>query len=130
MSTGSGIERRRHPRVAILAQVRVKRGSVDYVMELSNISRSGALFSTGEMKRPTWCEPGRVLEINIIDPRDLDAIDVRGEIARVNQSARDTELAVRFVEMDAALQDRIDRFIETAVAGASRRPGPPPLPET
>ncbi len=128
MSEPSGIERRQHPRFELMAQVRVKRGTVDYVMDLSNISRGGALFSMGTLKRPPWSEPGRVLEICIIHPIELAAIDVKGEIVRVNQSANDTLLAVRFVEMSATLQAQIDRLVELAVDPDAPK-GPPPLPK-
>jgi len=123
------IERRAHPRFTLLAQVRVKRGKVDYVMELSNISRSGALFSIGSLQPRGWIEPHRVLEVSIIHPDTLDAIEVKGEVVRVEKTDRDTVLALRFIEVSAELEAQIDRWI-TDSRETARRPkmGPPPLP--
>jgi c-di-GMP-binding flagellar brake protein YcgR len=134
MAHGSGIERRAHARYDLIAQVRVKSGRVDYVMELMNISCGGALFSMGSLKRPPWAEPGRKLEISVIHPVDLDAVETIGEIVRIDQSAEDTRLAVRFVEVAAETQTRIDQLVEVAMGSVEvprpgRPKGPPPLPK-
>ncbi len=129
MSEGSGIERRLHPRYELMAQVRVKRGTVDYVMEMVNISRGGALFSMGTLKRPPWVEASRVTEISIVHPVELDAIEVKGEIVRVTSSPKDTLVAVRFVELTAGVQAQVDRLVELAAETAPPAKGPPPLPK-
>ena len=76
-------ERRAHPRFELMAQVRVKRGRVDFIMDLCNISQSGALLDMGSLKTPSWVQTGRVVQIFIIHPEDLDTIAVQGEIMRV-----------------------------------------------
>jgi hypothetical protein len=132
-------DRRAHPRYELMAQVRVKRGQVDYVLDLANISRGGAMFSSGSLKLPPWAAVGRKLEISIIHPVSLDSVDVQGEIVRVVGTATDTKLAVRFVELGAAAQTQIDALVELAAQrapseapppppGSDAKKGPPPLP--
>jgi c-di-GMP-binding flagellar brake protein YcgR len=117
-------ERRRHPRYDLIAQVRVKRGRVDYVLELSNISMSGALIELGSLETPKWVEIGRELEVHIVHPIDLDAIEVPARVVRVEGTA--TRFAVEFEEVEAATEAGLARLIAAASGRASAEP--PPLP--
>jgi len=118
-------ERRRHERYEILAQVRVQRGAVDYVLELGNLSVSGALVSLGSLRKPTWVQLGRIAEFAIINPETLDPVTVPGRIVRVAQDEAGWSFAVEFVEPDAAAQKEILKLVVLAARGHQ---GPPPLP--
>ena len=118
-----GAERRVHPRFDLLAQIRVKRGSVTYVLELRNISKSGALIHTGTLKVPTWVRPQRDIEIHILHPEDLEPVLVSGKIVRVNKTDEGTLFAVHFDSVKEDSKKDIARLI------ALGRPQPPPLPK-
>jgi c-di-GMP-binding flagellar brake protein YcgR len=118
-----GAERRRHPRFELLAQVHVKQAQADYIMELDNISESGARLHLGSLKRPRWIALQRVLTISIVHPIDLDNIDVKGRVVRVEEDLENTVVAVCFVDLDETTERGIARLLETA-----RGPVPPPLP--
>lgn len=142
----AGFERRIAPRFDLMAQVRVKRGSVDYLMDLTNISMSGALVDMGTLRIPGWVKKGRVVEIGIIHPIDLDAITVLGEIVRVDKGAK-SSFAVQFVDVDADTRDGLERLHRAAIEPVAEEPkvvsvppparkrppplpkGPPPLPK-
>ena len=118
-----GAERRVHPRFDLLAQIRVKRGSVTYVLELRNISKSGAIIHTGTLKVPTWVRPQRDIEIHILHPEDLEPVLVSGKIVRVNKTDEGTLFAVHFDSVKEDSKKDIARLI------ALGRPQPPPLPK-
>ena len=121
-STG-GIERRVHPRFDLMAQIRVKRGSVTLVLELKNISKSGALIHTGSLKVPTWVRPYRDIELHILHPDDLEPIGVAAKIVRVDKTSNGTLFAVHFDAPDQEALVGIDRLIGLG------KPNPPPLPQ-
>jgi len=115
-------DRRRHSRYEILAQVGVSHGAQDYVLELTNISRSGALVHLGSLRKPLWAVVGRIIDLSIIVPVDLDAVEIQGRIVRLEQAGTRWGLAVEFTPPTTAQQDGIARLI------ALGRPQPPPLP--
>jgi len=119
---GGAEDRRRHSRYEILAQVGVSHGAQDYVLELTNISRSGALVHLGTLRKPLWAVVGRIIDLNILIPVDADAVELRGRIVRLEQTGTRWGLAVEFAPPTAAQQDGIARLI------ALGRPQPPPLP--
>ncbi|HZO14710.1 MAG TPA: PilZ domain-containing protein [Polyangiaceae bacterium] len=123
----SGIERRRHPRFDVLAQVRVKQSQSDLVTELDNVSLSGARLHLGKLRRPGWIAVDRVIEITIVHPVDLENIDVQGRVVRVEEDAQGTRVAVCFTDLDDRAQQGIARLVESARSAFERR-GPPPLP--
>jgi len=129
----SGIERRRHPRYELMAQVRVKRGKVDYIMELHNISMTGALVDMGSLAKPPWVDMDRTVEIGIIHPVDLDTVEVRGRVVRVDRDGDHTRFAVDF-ELDDGNREGVERLVKVAMQSeappAADRRGPPPLPTT
>lgn len=130
-------ERRLFERFDLMAQVRVKRGKIDILMELTNISMSGALVCMGTLRAPSWVEEGRVVEIGIVHPGDLDTITVRGEIVRIQKVAGATKFAVQFVDVDDQTIAGLERLHVAAVEAAAlegarprERKVPPPLPKT
>jgi hypothetical protein len=127
-------ERRRHPRYDLLAQVRVKRGAMDTVVELHNVSSSGALLHLGKLRRPAWVEMNRRLEIGIVHPVELDLIELQGRVVRVVEEDTGIALAVEFVDATPEALRGIERLVSTAreseSPASSRRPQPPPLPKS
>ena len=119
-----GVERRRHPRFDLLAQIRVKRGSVTYVLELRNISESGALVHTGTLKTPTWLRPLRDVELNILNPEDLEPVHAKGKVVRVSKVEDGTLFAVQFEEIDDSTRVGITNLMNLGEAQVV----PPPLP--
>ena len=133
-------ERRREQRFELLAQVRVKRGRVDYVLALTNISRSGVLVHLGSLKEPTWVVQDRVVELGVINPDDLDTVALKGTIVRLISDDDGTSFAVEFEGLDDTAQAGLDRLVELAQRTESASPansdkngtqrkGPPPLPK-
>ncbi len=119
-------DRRRHPRFDIFAQVRVKRSQSDLLMELTNISESGALVDMGTLAQPSWIDVGRVVEVSIVHPDTLDNIDVEARVVRMSKDERGTRFAVEFVEVDAAVQQALSALVAFAMKSAR----PPPLPKS
>jgi hypothetical protein len=106
-----------------LAQVHVSHANVDYVLELTNVSRSGALVHLGGLEKPLWIEKGRIVELCIIIPVDRDTVEVRGRIVRLDQRGDRWGFAVEYLPLSKAAQSAVDRLI------ALGRPQPPPLPK-
>ena len=125
-----GIERRRHPRFELMAQVRVKRGQVDYLAELSNISMSGVLLHLGTLKKPSWIDIGRVLEIGIVHPITLEPVMVHGKVVRISQDEADTSIGANFADLTDEQQRSIERLVSLARHPDEQGPAasPPPLP--
>ena len=135
MSEGTPSDRRRHQRFDLIAHVRVKRGRVDYVMELTNISRSGALVDMGTLDRPKWVSLDGEVEIGIIHPESLDIVPLTGKIVRVQRVGDSIQFAVTFIAPDEHAAE-LDGLIAYAQATSQAPPpteppaGPPPLPQT
>jgi hypothetical protein len=123
----SGTERRRHPRHELLAQVRVNRGREDIVMEMVNISLSGALIDMGTVQQPRWVDVGRALEIAITHPVSFDLVEVVGKIVRILKDETGTRFAVEFDDLNAEGAAALQSLVALAAEGETRR-GPPPLP--
>ncbi len=136
-------ERRIAPRLDLMAQVRVKRGKVDFLMDLTNISMTGALVDMGTLRMPSWVKHGRIVEIAIIHPIDLDMINVFGKIVRIIADESSTCFAVHFMELQeeaVAGLERLHLAAATSEPAAAPphlksvpppphvRKGPPPLP--
>jgi hypothetical protein len=124
--SGQGAERRRYPRFDLIAQVRVKRGREDVIMELSNISASGALFDMGTITRPSWIAIGRELEVGIVHPVDFDTVELVGRIARIVEDHTGVSVAVDFEALEGASRTGLERLLSLARTPA---PAPPPLPK-
>ena len=115
-------ERRRHPRYELIAQVHVKQAKTDYVVELRNISRSGALVLLGTLPKPTWIDVDRRLELSIVNPETLDPVPVGATVLRIQRDERGLSFAVDFGVLSPPTQAAIERLIQLG------RPQPPPLP--
>ncbi|MBN4050353.1 PilZ domain-containing protein [Desulfobulbus sp. AH-315-M07] len=136
--------RRRHERFELMAQVRATRGRVDYILELTNISLSGVLLHLGTLETPPWVGKDRMVEVSVINPKDLESVDLRGRIMRV---AADDEggisFAIQFEGLDAQATAGLERLIAVAQrtdaptpkasgdddSPADSKKGPPPLPK-
>lgn len=124
LAAESSLDRRRHPRVEIMAQVRVKRGRIDTLCELINISVSGALVDLGSLTAPAWIHRGRTLEIHVIHPVDFDTIELEARVVRVEQLPSTTRFGCEFVGLGAAERLALQRLLTMCHPPA----GPPPLP--
>jgi len=128
----SGAERRQHTRYELLAQVRVKRGKVDYVLELTNISQSGVLVHLGSLRVPTWVKLQRAVELAVINPETLATVRLHGTIVRLQEVTGSKCFAIVFGDLDSdgrrGLKDLIE-LAEKPAAPEERTPTPPPLPK-
>ena len=50
----------------MMASVHVRHAAVDYLLELGNISRSGALVLLGSLPQPLWMTLGRKVELSLV----------------------------------------------------------------
>lgn len=112
-------DRRVYPRYEILAQVRVREGLVDHVMEILNISRGGALVDLGDAKRPRWVEIRRELDVRLFDTEGATLVETGAHVVRIVETLDSRTFAVEF----DVVQD--DETIRRACASAAK---PPPLP--
>jgi c-di-GMP-binding flagellar brake protein YcgR len=118
-------ERRRDPRFEILAQVRVRRAETDYVLEVKNLSSSGALIELGSLERPGWLKIGRRVELTLFVSDQQESAEIAGDVVRVVEDAKMCAFGVHFVDISAAAQTHLDRLLGP---GRTLRPKPPPLP--
>ena len=122
------IERRRHARFEVMAQVRVKRGRNAYVLDVLNVSESGALVDLGSLERPFWLAKGRIVEMILFLPLEdvedvaLAPITAWAEIVRVDAAPSSIRFAVAFRDEDGKIAQAIRHLVEVAT------PRPPPLP--
>jgi hypothetical protein len=113
-------ERRRHARYDLIDHLRVERGRVDDVLELRNTSMAGALIELGRLEVPRWVEIVREVDVRIIHPVDLDAIEVPARVVRVESDSG------RFAGIAASIDAGLARSIAAAEGRGSAEP--PPLP--
>ena len=123
-------ERRRHQRYDIMAHVRVRRGTVNYILDVTNISLSGLFVSTLGLPRAGQFSAGQSIELNLFLPDVAENIRVLGRIVRMVD--RDDPPArgfgVEFVDVDEEARLGISLLVDTA--RDSVVPPPPPLPST
>jgi hypothetical protein len=119
-------DRRRHERYQLLAQVHIAHDTTAYVLELGNLSRSGALLCLGSLRPPDWIALHRVVQVGIINPETLDTVTLSAQIVRTQQDADGYGFAVRFEPPGAASTEGLDTLLRLA---ARLRTRPPPLPE-
>ncbi|MDD5307671.1 MAG: PilZ domain-containing protein [Deltaproteobacteria bacterium] len=120
-------DRRRHPRYDIMAQVRVLRGTVNYILDVSNISVVGLFVSTAGLPRMPWFRAGQRIELDVFTPEELENIRVFGRIVRLEEGVDGASrgFGVQFVDVDKDTQIKIDRLVELAKVHSIQ---PPPLP--
>ena len=111
-------------------------GTTDYIMELGNLSRSGALLTFGSLGKPLWARLGNQVQVGIVNPQTLDTVQLVGEIVRTHQDADGHGFAVRFQEPDEAAAAGLDELVRLAARREAKPPrpskprrGPPPLPQ-
>lgn len=120
-------ERRAQPRYDIVAQIRVKRGSVNYLMDVRNISMSGAFISSDKLSELSWAREGTQMEIHLFDLEDRRSVDVEASIVRVVGPGEPgkTGFGVRFGKLD---EERTRSLFEMVAFASTQSIHPPPLP--
>ena len=111
-------DRRIFERFDVIAQVRVRHGQVDHIMEVLNVSRGGALIDLGTDARPGWLKLDRRIQIRLLGPDGDELIDAEADVVRIVESRDARTFAVQFegVQGEAHLKDVL------------RSVRPPPLP--
>ncbi len=112
-----------------MAQVRVKQGRLDYLMDLVNISLGGALLHLGKLDRPGWLAVGRTLEVGIIHPIDYETLLFEGRVVRLVEDEEGTTVAVEFGDLGEEGMEAIGKLVKLAMDEAATPAGPPPLPQ-
>jgi hypothetical protein len=121
-------ERRRHQRYDIMAHVRVRRGTVNYILDVTNISSSGAFVSTLGLPRAGQFSAGQSIELNIFLSGVAENIRVLGRIVRMvdREDPPARGFGIEFVDVDEEARLGISLLVEAA--RSSDIPRPPPLP--
>ncbi len=122
------VERRGHPRYDIMAQIRVKRGRVNYIMDVKNVSLSGMLVESEAIKQMPWFRIGQELEMDIFTTEELVNVRVNGRIARIVEAdgSKPAGFGVEFSELGDQEKERIALLVDLAEKQSIH---PPPLPE-
>lgn len=109
----------RAERYALMAQVRVRRSKVDYVLDVIDISLSGALVDLGELARPDWLKIRQHVLLTLL----LDGVqqELTGEVVRIVEDLEGSRFAIRYTP-DVA----VDELRQLLMAHG--RSLPPPLP--
>jgi len=112
-----------------MAQIRVKRGHVNYIMEVGNISTGGLYISTTGANKLPWFRVGQELELDVFTTDELENLRVRGRIVRMvqDEEAGVVGFGVEFVRPDEQTRESIRGLVDQ-VAGGSYHP--PPLPDS
>jgi hypothetical protein len=120
-------DRRRHPRYDIAAQIRVRYGRVNYVMEVGNISLSGAFVRCDDLERLPQFRIGQELDLDVFEFENLDNVSLRGRIVRIVESggALRPGFGVQFVNPTPETYDKLFGLVECACRLSAE---PPPLP--
>ena len=71
----------RAERYALMAQVRVRRSDIDYVLDVIDISLSGALIDLRELARPKWLKVRQEVLLTLL--LDGEQQELTGEIVRI-----------------------------------------------
>jgi hypothetical protein len=122
------VERRRHRRYDIAAQIRVKRGHVNYVMDVANISLSGAFIRCDELNQLPWFRIGQELDLDIFDFQDLENTTLKAEIVRIvdEDGPGRPGFGVQFVNLTVEVYDKLFVLVASAARLSAQ---PPPLPD-
>jgi hypothetical protein len=121
------VERRRHPRYDLAAQIRVKYGRVNYIMQVSNISLSGAFIRCDNLEQLPWFHVGQEVTLDIFDIEDLENTTVAGRIVRKVDAGDSGHpgFGVQFVNLTVEARDRLFELVALAARLSAQ---PPPLP--
>lgn len=112
-------ERRVFPRYELLAQLSVRDGAVDHVLEILNLSRGGALVDLGSTARPRWLELHRAVEARLFDADGHVLLEAMGRVVRIAETLEHRTFAIQF---DTLLDEHV---VRSALRAVGR---PPPLP--
>ena len=122
------LERRGHQRYDIMAHVRVKHGTVNYILDVTNVSLSGVFVSTIGLPRAGQFSAGQTIELNLFLSDVAENVRVFGRIVRMVD--RDDPPArgfgVEFVDANDEARRGIALLVEAARSSVT--PQPPPLP--
>ena len=123
-----GQERRGHPRYDVMAQIRVKRGRTNYIMDVKNISIAGMLVESESIKNMPWFRVDQELEMDIFTTADLDNVRLKGRIARIIETEETGKdgFGVAFDDPDPESMTKLAVIVDRASQDSVR---PPPLPE-
>jgi len=121
-------ERRRHQRYDIMAHVRVKHGTINYILDVTNVSLSGVFVSTLGLSRTVQFSAGQSIELNLFLSGVAENVRVFGRIVRVveREDPPASGFGVEFVDVDEEARLGIDLLVEAG--RSSEIPRPPPLP--
>ncbi len=120
------VERRCRPRFDVLVQVRVHHDDTDLVLEVKNLSISGALVDLAQIERPGWLLLGARVELTFVIPDSVKSVDLVGQVVRLTEDLRYRHFAVQF--QDVAPQE--ERALARLIDAGRKRVGPPPLPDS
>ncbi|MBW2278752.1 MAG: PilZ domain-containing protein [Deltaproteobacteria bacterium] len=120
-------ERRRHERYDIAAQIRVKNGRVNYIMDVANISLSGVFVRCEELSQLPWFRVDQEVDLDLFSFENLDNLSLRGQIVRVvgEQGPGHAGFGVQFVNLTVEAHDKLFELVATAARLSAE---PPPLP--
>lgn len=109
----------RAERFAMAAQVRVQKSDTDYVLDVVNVSLSGALIDLAKLRRPKWLKVRRTVEVTLL--ADDSLLELRGVVVRIVEDLDGARFAIRF-ESGQSL-DALGELLRS-----HGQPLPPPLP--
>lgn len=109
----------RAERYALMAQVRVRRSKIDYVLDVIDISLSGALVDLGELARPDWLKVRQQVLLTLL--LDGEQQELTGEVVRIVEDLEGSRFAIRYAPSVA-----VDELRHLLMAHG--RSLPPPLP--
>lgn len=109
----------RAERYALMAQVRVRRSDIDYVLDVIDISLSGALIDLGELARPKWLKVRQEVLLTLL--LDGEQQELTGEVVRIVEDLEGSRFAIRYTPK-VVVEDLRQLLM------AHGRSLPPPLP--
>ena len=122
-----GMERRNFPRYEVMAQIRVKRGRVNYIMDVENLSLSGLFVTSDSIKQMPWFRIGQELEMDIFATEELENIRIHGRIVRITDSDVEGQagFGVEFTSLPDDAKKKLSMFVDNMAVESIH---PPPLP--
>ena len=121
------MEKRNFPRFEVMAQIRVKRGRVNYIMDVRNVSLSGLFITSDSIKQMPWFRIDQELEMDIFATEELENIRINGIIVRITDSGDDGQagFGVEFISVSDDVREKLSLFVDDMAAESVL---PPPLP--
>ena len=118
-------ERRRFPRYEIIAQVTIRSGGENYLMDVGNISCSGLFISADNLDSISFLYEGQDLEMDLFTTEHLENIKVKGRVVRFEYGPDGGKkgFGVEFAKATAQGNDALLRLVNMAAESIH----PPPL---